>query len=85
MTTLRDNTECPETITIGTNELIGTDPNKLPPALARLMAGQWKKGRFHRCGMEKWRSGLWSVSKACWDGGAGEFDGAEQTMTLDLI
>lgn len=42
--TLRDNTERPETVTIGTNELIGTDPNKLPPALARLMAGQWKKG-----------------------------------------
>ena len=42
--TLRDSTERPETITIGTNELIGTDPNKLSPALARLMAGQWKKG-----------------------------------------
>jgi UDP-N-acetylglucosamine 2-epimerase (non-hydrolysing) len=42
--TLRDNTERPETMTIGTNELIGTDPRKLPPALARLMAGQWKKG-----------------------------------------
>ncbi|MBX3332333.1 MAG: hypothetical protein KF722_18180 [Nitrospira sp.] len=28
----------------GTNELIGTDPAKLAPALARLMAGQWKKG-----------------------------------------
>lgn len=42
--TLRDNTERPETITIGTNELIGTDPSKLSPALARLMAGQWKKG-----------------------------------------
>ncbi|ULA63033.1 MAG: UDP-N-acetylglucosamine 2-epimerase [Nitrospira sp.] len=42
--TLRDNTERPETITIGTNELIGTDPTKLPSALARLMAGQWKKG-----------------------------------------
>ena len=42
--TLRDNTERPETITIGTNELIGTDPAKLPPALTRLMAGQWKKG-----------------------------------------
>ena len=42
--TLRDNTERPETITIGTNELIGTDPSKLPPALARLMAGQWRKG-----------------------------------------
>lgn len=42
--TLRDNTERPETITIGTNELIGTDPGKLAPPLARLMAGQWKKG-----------------------------------------
>jgi UDP-N-acetylglucosamine 2-epimerase (non-hydrolysing) len=36
--------ERPQIITIGTNELIGTDPRKLPPALARLMAGQWKKG-----------------------------------------
>jgi len=42
--TLRDNTERPETITIGTNELIGTDPSKLSPALTRLMMGQWKKG-----------------------------------------
>ena len=42
--TLRDNTERPETVTIGTNELIGTDPSKLPPALTRLMAGQWKTG-----------------------------------------
>ena len=31
-------------MTIGTNELIGTDPRKLPPALARVMAGQWKTG-----------------------------------------
>ena len=37
--TLRDNTERPETITIGTNELIGTDSSKLPPALALVMAG----------------------------------------------
>lgn len=42
--TLRDNTERPETVTVGTNELIGTDPTKLGPALARLLAGQWKKG-----------------------------------------
>ena len=38
------NTERSETITIGTNELIETDPSKLSPALARLMAGQWEKG-----------------------------------------
>jgi UDP-N-acetylglucosamine 2-epimerase (non-hydrolysing) len=24
--------------------LIGTDPRKIPPALARVMTGQWKKG-----------------------------------------
>ncbi len=42
--TLRDNTERPETITHGTNELIGTDPVKLGPALDRLFAGRWKRG-----------------------------------------
>ena len=42
--TLRDSTERPETVTVGTNELIGTDPGALPPALQRLFAGQWKKG-----------------------------------------
>jgi UDP-N-acetylglucosamine 2-epimerase (non-hydrolysing) len=42
--TLRDNTERPETITHGTNELIGTDPANLGPALDRLFAGQWKRG-----------------------------------------
>jgi len=42
--TLRDNTERPETITIGTNELIGTDPKAVKPALEKLFAGDWKKG-----------------------------------------
>jgi len=42
--TLRDNTERPETCTIGTNELIGTDPAAIKPALDMLFAGQWKKG-----------------------------------------
>lgn len=42
--TLRDTTERPETVTIGTNELIGTDPARLQPALDRLFAGQWKQG-----------------------------------------
>jgi UDP-N-acetylglucosamine 2-epimerase (non-hydrolysing) len=48
--TLRDTTERPETITVGTNELIGTDPANVGPALARLKAGQWKKGAIP----EKW-------------------------------
>ncbi|MCK9294005.1 MAG: UDP-N-acetylglucosamine 2-epimerase (non-hydrolyzing) [Desulfobulbaceae bacterium] len=42
--TLRDSTERPETVTIGTNELLGTDPAKLKPALDRLFACKWKKG-----------------------------------------
>lgn len=42
--TLRDNTERPETVSIGTNELIGTNPANLGPALKRLMEGRWKKG-----------------------------------------
>lgn len=42
--TLRDTTERPETVTIGTNELLGTDPSKLKPALDRLFAGEWKEG-----------------------------------------
>jgi UDP-N-acetylglucosamine 2-epimerase (non-hydrolysing) len=48
--TLRDNTERPETVSVGTNALIGTDPAKLGPALARVMAGDWKKGAVP----EKW-------------------------------
>lgn len=48
--TLRDTTERPETVTIGSNELIGTDPVKLRPALDRLFAGDWKKGSIP----EKW-------------------------------
>lgn len=48
--TLRDSTERPETVTIGTNELIGTDPASLKPALDRLFAGQWKQGKIP----EKW-------------------------------
>lgn len=42
--TLRDNTERPETCTIGTNELIGTNPAAIKPALDKLFAGAWKKG-----------------------------------------
>ncbi|MFT5123597.1 MAG: UDP-N-acetylglucosamine 2-epimerase (non-hydrolyzing), partial [Verrucomicrobiales bacterium] len=42
--TLRDNTERPETVTIGTNELVGTDPAKIAPHLERLFSGGWKTG-----------------------------------------
>jgi UDP-N-acetylglucosamine 2-epimerase (non-hydrolysing) len=42
--TLRNNTERPETVHLGTNELIGTDPSAIKPALDKLFAGEWKKG-----------------------------------------
>ena len=42
--TLRDNTERPETITLGTNELGGTNPDNLKHYLDRLVAGKWKTG-----------------------------------------
>jgi len=42
--TLRDNTERPETCTIGTNELVGTDPVAIKPALEKLFNNNWKKG-----------------------------------------
>ena len=42
--TLRNSTERPETVTMGTNELLGTDPAALAPALDRLFAGDWKRG-----------------------------------------
>ena len=44
--TLRDNTERPETVSVGTNELVGTDPNNIPPALNALFSGNWKKGNI---------------------------------------
>lgn len=48
--TLRDTTERPETVTIGTNELVGTNPAALKPVLERLFAGRWKQGGIP----EKW-------------------------------
>jgi UDP-N-acetylglucosamine 2-epimerase (non-hydrolysing) len=42
--TLRDSTERPETVTIGTNELVGTDPSAIGPFLEQLLAGRWKRG-----------------------------------------
>jgi UDP-N-acetylglucosamine 2-epimerase (non-hydrolysing) len=44
--TLRNNTERPETCTIGTNELLGTDPKALGPAMDKLFKGEWKKGNI---------------------------------------
>lgn len=42
--TLRNSTERPETVTIGTNEIVGTNPENIVPYLQKLVAGDWKKG-----------------------------------------
>ena len=42
--TLRDNTERPETCEIGTNELVGTNPENIKLALVKLFDEKWKKG-----------------------------------------
>lgn len=42
--TLRKSTERPETVEIGTNELIGDDPNAFKPTLNKIFNGIWKEG-----------------------------------------
>lgn len=44
--TLRNNTERPETCTMGTNVLVGNDPNKIAEAFEELFSGHWKKGEI---------------------------------------
>lgn len=42
--TLRTSTERPETCAVGTNELIGTDPQAIPAYVRKMISGNWKKG-----------------------------------------
>ena len=44
--TLRKNTERPETIELGTNELLGEDPKAIGPAMKKLFSGKWKTGKI---------------------------------------
>ncbi|MCE2896022.1 MAG: UDP-N-acetylglucosamine 2-epimerase (non-hydrolyzing) [Flammeovirgaceae bacterium] len=48
--TLRTSTERPETVTMGTNELLGIDPNAIRPAMQKVFEGNWKQGTIP----EKW-------------------------------
>jgi len=54
--TLRENTERPVTVSLGTNVLVGRDPDKLRSELSRVLAGEAKKGTI----------------PPLWDGHAGE-------------
>lgn len=42
--TLRDNTERPETVSIGTNELVGTSIEAAVEWIQKMIAGSWKSG-----------------------------------------
>ncbi|MEQ8363057.1 MAG: UDP-N-acetylglucosamine 2-epimerase (non-hydrolyzing) [Cyclobacteriaceae bacterium] len=44
--TLRNNTERPETVDIGTNQLIGEDVNALKNALVQINNNDWKQGKI---------------------------------------
>jgi UDP-N-acetylglucosamine 2-epimerase (non-hydrolysing) len=44
--TLRNTTERPETVDLGTNELLGIDPRAIGPAMEKLFSGNWKKGNI---------------------------------------
>lgn len=44
--TLRENTERPETCVIGTNVLVGNDPEKIKNNFEILLSGNWKQGQI---------------------------------------
>jgi UDP-N-acetylglucosamine 2-epimerase (non-hydrolysing) len=54
--TLRENTERPVTVTLGTNVIVGQDPNKLAAELSKVVEGRAKRGTI----------------PPLWDGRAGE-------------
>src|SRR5712671_5536825 len=44
--TMRENTERPVTVEVGTNELVGTDPARAVASARKVLAGQGKQGRL---------------------------------------
>ena len=58
--TLRDNTERPETIELGTNELLGINPKAIGPSMDKLFLGKWK-GKAPKLGMVKQLAELCSI------------------------
>lgn len=44
--TIRDSTERPETVTIGTNELLGSNPKNLSKYIKLITDGNWKRGKI---------------------------------------
>ena len=44
--TIRDSTERPETIEMGTNVLLGTSPKAIKPAMEKLFSNKWKNAKI---------------------------------------
>src|SRR5205085_4718136 len=44
--TMRENTERPVTVEVGTNTLVGTDPRRVVPAAREVLEGRGKQGRI---------------------------------------
>ena len=44
--TLRENTERPITVSVGTNLVVGTDPERVKREAAQILEGRGKKGRL---------------------------------------
>ena len=44
--TARENTERPVTVTLGTNEIVGTDSEKIISSAQKILEGKWKKGQI---------------------------------------
>lgn len=44
--TVRENTERPITVQVGTNMLVGRDPEKLRAGVEAILCGQWRKGEL---------------------------------------
>jgi len=44
--TARENTERPVTVELGTNEVVGTSPERIVAACQQVIAGKWKKGKM---------------------------------------
>ena len=44
--TVRENTERPITVELGTNEIVGTDSNKIINSAQKILSGKWKKGKI---------------------------------------
>jgi UDP-N-acetylglucosamine 2-epimerase (non-hydrolysing) len=68
--TIRENTERPVTVAVGSNEVVGTDPDRILGAVGRILDGKWKKGGVPKGWDGKASERIVSVLEAFFDGQA---------------